>query len=227
MALDGPRLQPEYGEATHLVVLVHGHGADGRDLISLGGHFQRALPTAAFVAPNAPTRVSGGAGYQWFSISRRDRSEIQSGVTAAAPILDDFLDAELRSLSLGRQRLMLIGFSQGAMLSLAVGLARPCAAILGYSGFLADSNSLPALGAEAPPILLIHGDSDAAVPVDALFYSVAALGMAGARIQWHISPGIGHGIGPDGLALGIDFLSLAACGQLATTGPVHSLLTSS
>jgi phospholipase/carboxylesterase len=223
MALTGPRVPPARGEATHLAVLVHGYGADGNDLIGLAPHFQRAMPTVAFVAPNAPTRLPGSPGYQWFPISRLDPHEMQKGVAVAAPVLDAFLDAELARLKLGRDRLMLIGFSQGTMLSLAVGLAKPCAAILGYSGVLTNS-ALPDLGPDAPPVLLVHGDQDATIPVEALLYSATALADAGARVQWHVSPGVGHGIAPDGLALGVGFLTLAMRGQLTATGPVHSRL---
>ena len=224
MALSGPRLPAAKGAATHLVVLVHGYGADGNDLIGLAPHFQRTLTTTAFVAPNAPTRLAGSPGYQWFPISRLDPHEMQKGVASAAPVLDAFLDAELARLNLGRNRLMLIGFSQGTMLALAVGMAKPCAAILGYSGMLTGTETLGQLGPETPPILLIHGDADEVIPIDALLYSANALGTAGARVQWHISQGVGHGIAPDGLALGTAFLTLASRGQLAASGPVHSLL---
>ncbi len=220
MPLTGPRLPATRGTPTHLVVLVHGYGADGNDLIGLAPHFQRAMPTAAFVAPNAPTRLAGG--YQWFPISRMDPHEMQRGVKAASPVLEDFLEAELARLGLARDRLMLIGFSQGTMLSLAVGLSKPCCAILGYSGLLTGGDSLGELGPQTPPVMLVHGDADSTIPIDALLYSATALGNAGARVQWHISGGAGHGIAPDGLALGVRFLTMAARGQLAAQGPVRS-----
>src|ERR1043166_3933291 len=113
MALSGPRLPAAKGEASHLVVLVHGYGADGNDLIGLAPHFQRSMPTTAFVAPNAPMRLAGSTGYQWFPISRLDPVEMQKGVASAAPVLEAFLESELARLNLTRDRLMLIGFSQG------------------------------------------------------------------------------------------------------------------
>ncbi len=116
-------MAPARGPATHLVVLVHGYGADGQDLIGLAQHWQSLLPTVAFAAPNAPTRVPGGAGYQWFPISRMDPHEMRKGVEAAAPVLDEYLDAELARLGLPPERLALAGFSQGTMLSLHLGPA--------------------------------------------------------------------------------------------------------
>src|SRR5471030_949757 len=102
--LSGQRLAPLQGPATNLVVLVHGYGADGNDLIGLAPHWQALLPTVAFAAPNAPSRIPGGPGYQWFPISRLDPHEMKKGVEAAAPVLDEFLDAELARLGLPPDR---------------------------------------------------------------------------------------------------------------------------
>jgi phospholipase/carboxylesterase len=212
MALTGPRLPPARGAATHLVVLCHGYGADGNDLIGLAPHWQRILPSVAFAAPNAPERCPG-AGYQWFAISRLDPDEMAKGVEAAAPLLEAFLEAELARLSLPPERLALVGFSQGTMMSLRVGLSRAVkpAAIVGYSGMVAGT--LPALGAGTPPILLVHGDSDPMIPAEALFLAAGALGRAGAAVQWHLSPGLGHSIDETGLAMGGTFLAAALQGR--------------
>jgi phospholipase/carboxylesterase len=217
--LSGPRLPPARGEATHLVVLAHGYGADGNDLIGLAPHWQRLMPTVAFVAPNAPERCPGSPGYQWFPISRLDPKEMQKGVEFAAPIFEAFLESELARLSLPPERLALVGFSQGTMMSLQVGLRRAVkpAAIVGYSGVLAGSP--PALGADTPPILLIHGDADEMIPADALFMSAGALGHAGACVQWHLSPGIGHSIDETGLLMAGAFLTQAFRGRLARKSP--------
>src|SRR3569833_2971841 len=162
MALTGPTLPPARGSATHLVVLVHGYGADGQDLIGLASHWQGLLPTVAFAAPNAPSRIPGGPGYQWFPISRIDPHEMKKGVEVAGPTLDEYLDTELKRLELGPEKLALVGFSQGTMLSLHLGLRRTVkpAAIVGFSGLLPG----PVPPGEIPPILLTHGDSDQVIP---------------------------------------------------------------
>src|SRR6218665_774894 len=121
MALTGPTKTAASGRATHLVVLVHGYGADGNDLIDLAGHWQGLLPNVAFAAPNAPTPLPGSAGYQWFPISRIDPHEMRQGVEVAGPVLDAFLDAELERLGIPPENLALAGFSQGTMLALHVG----------------------------------------------------------------------------------------------------------
>ncbi|MGN6150004.1 MAG: alpha/beta hydrolase [Rhizomicrobium sp.] len=213
--LSGPRLPPARGEATHLVVLSHGYGADGNDLIGLAPMWQRLLPTVAFVAPNAPQRCDAGFGYQWFPISRLDPHEMARGVESAAATLENFVEAELARLNLTGDKLALVGFSQGTMMSLHVGLKRGVkpAAIVGYSGMLADQTPAPI--ADAPPVMLIHGDADPMIPVGALFASAATLGGAGAAVQWHIAPGVGHSIDETGLVMGGEFLARAFNGQLA------------
>jgi phospholipase/carboxylesterase len=216
--LNGPRLPAASGKADRLVVFVHGYGADGNDLISLGQHWQRLLPTAAFASPHAPERCAmSPMGYQWFGITRMQPDEMLRGVERAAPILNAFLDSELARLGLDGSRLALVGFSQGTMMSLHVGLRRQIApaAILGYSGALPGPEKLPSEIVHRPPVLLIHGDADDMIPVQALHMAANGLGAAGVPVRWHISRGVGHGIAPDGLELGGKFLADAFAGKLA------------
>lgn len=222
MALSGPTLAPARGPATHLVVLVHGYGADGQDLIGLASHWQGLLPTVAFAAPNAPTRVPGSPGYQWFPISRIDPHEMRKGVEVAGPVLDEYLDTELKRLGLGPERLALVGFSQGTMLSLHLGPRRAVkpAAIVGFSGLLPEP---PPVGSDIPPILLTHGDSDTVIPPQAMFLAATQLGVAGAAVQWHLARGMGHGIDPEGLMMAGQFLDLAFRGLLKTGGDIHAV----
>ncbi len=220
-ALTGPRLPPARGRATHLVVLCHGYGADGNDLIGLAPHWQRLLPTVAFAAPNAPEPCAGSpSGYQWFPISRLDPADMQRGVESAAESLETFIASELARLELPAERLALVGFSQGTMMSLHIGLTRKPAAIVGFSGLLAGAERMEQLGPDTPPVLLVHGDQDPMIPISALFASATALGRAGACVQWHISSGLGHSIDQDGLVLGGEFLTMAFQGRLARTGEV-------
>jgi phospholipase/carboxylesterase len=200
------------------VVFCHGYGADGNDLIGLGGEWQRLMPTAAFVSPNAPQPCAGAPmGYQWFPITRMDPIEMMRGVENAAPVLNAFIDAELARLNLDGSRLALVGFSQGTMMSLHIGLRRKIApvAIVGYSGALAGPERLLNEIQSTPPVLLIHGDADQMIPVQALNIAANGLAAAGVPVRWHISRGVGHGIAPDGLDLGGQFLVDAFAGKLS------------
>jgi phospholipase/carboxylesterase len=222
-SLSGPRLAPSKGPASHLVVLVHGYGSDGNDLIGLAPHWQSQMPGAAFVAPNGLDPVPGSQGFQWFPISRIDPHEMQKGVESAGPLLEQFLDEELARLSLPPERLILVGFSQGTMLSLHVGLRRavPPAAIVGLSGLLPG----PApKRQDGPAIFLAHGDADQVIPVQAMLAAAAMLGMAGRGVQWHLAHGVGHGVDPETMALAGGFLGLAFRGLLPSAGPASCLL---
>jgi Predicted esterase len=210
--LDGPRLAPASGgPAKQLVVFLHGYGADGNDLIGLGSEWARVLPNAAFVSPHAPEPCGvAPTGRQWFNLTFRDASEIGRGVAQAAPVLSAFLDAELERLRLPSRALALVGFSQGTMMALAVGLRRnpALAAIVGYSGALASAEGLPEPG-KGPAVLLVHGDMDEVIPVDAMMLAREQLAMAGLPVEWHVAPGVGHGIDAEGLRLGAAFLKQA------------------
>jgi phospholipase/carboxylesterase len=215
--LDGPRIEPRSGTARQLVVFLHGYGADGNDLIDIGRAWAALLPDAALVSPHAP-RPCGQApvGREWFPLTMRDPNERWAGVQAAAPGLDAFLDAELKRLNLPPSALALVGFSQGTMMALHVGLRRavPPKAIVGYSGMLVapetmDPNAFAAEIRSKPPVLLVHGDQDQLIPVQALLQAAQGLASLEVPVEWHISPGIGHGIDPEGLRHGGEFLARA------------------
>jgi phospholipase/carboxylesterase len=220
LALDGPRLAPAAGGAAkQLVVFLHGYGADGNDLIALGREWAKLLPHAAFVSPHAPEPCGmAPMGRQWFDLTLGDMKAIALGVKRAAPSVDAFLDAELKRLGLGSRALALVGFSQGTMMALAVGLKRSPspAAIVGYSGAIATVEALPKDPASAPAILLVHGDMDEVIPVDAMLIAREQLAQAGLAVEWHLAQGIGHGIDGEGLRLGGAFLkqAFAAAAQL-------------
>jgi phospholipase/carboxylesterase len=208
--LDGPRLSPRSGTARQLVIFLHGYGADGNDLIEIGRAWQPLLPDAAFVSPHAPEACGQApVGRQWFALTFRDPNERWVGVNKAAPVLERFIDAELARHRLPPQALALVGFSQGTMMALHVGLRRAVApaAIVGYSGLLVvpPQGELDALAAEIkarPPVLLVHGDQDELIPAEALFQTTQGLADLGVPAEWHLSPGVGHGIDPEGLRHG-------------------------
>jgi phospholipase/carboxylesterase len=207
--LDGPRLEPHGRAASTLVVLLHGYGANGDDLIALGDAWRQWLPDAAFVAPNAPQPIPGMYGaLQWFPLTLRDPGEYWRGVESARPALDRFLDAELARYRVSPNRLVLVGFSQGTMMALHVGLRRPAApaGIVAYSGLLAGPERLGETTAR-PPVLLIHGEADDLIPVEALHQAREALAGARLPVEWHVRTGLGHGIDPEGQFMAAHFIA--------------------
>lgn len=213
--LTGPRLAPARGSARHLVVFLHGYGADGNDLIEIGRAWAELLPQAAFVSPHAPRPCGQMPSMrEWFPLTFRNPTERWDGVNMAAPGIDAFLDAELARHSLPPSALALVGFSQGTMMALHVGLRRAVspAAIVGYSGMLVlkgdtDIESYKPQVRAHPPILLVHGDRDELIPVDALFHSTQALAALEIPVEWHIAGGFAHEIDREGLRHGGEFLA--------------------
>lgn len=210
--LSGPSAPPKAGGAPkQLIVLLHGVGADGNDLISIAPFYQSVLPHAHVVSPNAPFPFDMAPfGYMWFSIGDLSSFPRLDGVRIAAPFLNAFLDNELARHRLTDADLMLVGFSQGAMMALHVGLrrARPPAGIIAHSGMLVADQLLAEIK-NRPPVLLTHGAVDEVLPAASLPAAEAALKAAGVPVESHLMPGLGHGI--DEATLRLDLRFLARC----------------
>jgi phospholipase/carboxylesterase len=207
MTINGPRLETlSGGKPRQVVVILHGYGADGNDLIEIGRVLQPAFPDALFAAPNAPEACEGvGFGYQWFPITvdalQAGRFE---GAKRAAPAVREYLGALWSETGLGAGETVLSGFSQGAMMALHVGLglAKPLAGIVAVSGALIAPEPI----ASKPPVQLVHGELDGVVYPRYSREAFARLKEEGVDVALHLSPGIGHSISPDGLAAAAAFL---------------------
>jgi len=224
--LNGPTLAPlSGGEAKQLVIMLHGVGSDGDDLIGLAPYFQKILPDALFVSPHAPFAFDmAPQGYQWFSLQDMTPAARLAGTQTAAPILDAFIDAQLARAGLGDGQLALVGFSQGTMMALHVGLRRanPLAGILGYSGMLVGPELLADAIRSRPPVFLAHGDADDVVPVASLADAVAGLEAVGISAGHHTSPGLGHGLDDGGVSRGMEFLAEIFGIDLAVMAQEHA-----
>jgi phospholipase/carboxylesterase len=208
--LDGPREGPRSGGTPRqLVVLLHGLGANGQDLIALAPVLGQVLPDAVFVAPDAPSPCDMAPfGYQWFSLQVRTPESLYVGAEEARPVLDRYLDGELKRYGLTDRDLVLIGFSQGTMMALHTALRRsaPCAGVIGYSGLLVSGERLEREIRSRPPVLLVHGDRDEVVSPQALPAAVEVLQALQVPVASDLRPGLGHGIDEIGIELAAGFL---------------------
>lgn len=195
------------GKPKQIIVLLHGYGSNGRDLISLAPYWQTSVPDAVFVSPDAPFPCELGVGYQWFSLTDRDPQKMLAGAEQTAPILDKYLDNLLDNYGLEDKHLALVGFSQGTMMSLYAGPRRKnkIAGILGYSGALIGGEGLD--GRNKPPIRLIHGENDSVVPVNSYHNAVEVLTEKGFSVSGHTTPMLDHSIDGEGVESGAKFLS--------------------
>ncbi len=205
------RRGPKSGKTNSMIFLLHGYGADGRDLIGLADAMSAHLPDCAFAAPDAPEacRVNPG-GRQWFPIPSMDGSDesgVEASLNASVRILSGVISNELRRSNLSESSAVLLGFSQGTMISLhfAARHAKRFAGIIGFSGRLLAPERLRHETVSRPPVFLVHGDADPVVPYACLSEAESFLVSAGFSVQTHTSPGTAHGIAPDGLGAAAAF----------------------
>jgi phospholipase/carboxylesterase len=208
--LDGLRRPAARGGADSLVVVLHGYGASGDDLFPLTEVWARALPGASFAVPHAPETMPypGLPAYQWFPMDTANCEHFIDGAEQAAPTLNAYLDAELERNGLSADRLALVGFSQGTMMALHVGLRRKVApaAIVGYSGVIVGAQRLKDEISCYPPVLLVHGGEDDRIPPAALDFTRDALAACGVQVEWHVRARLGHGIDDAGIEMAGAFL---------------------
>ncbi|MBP1804472.1 alpha/beta hydrolase [Rubellimicrobium aerolatum] len=211
--LRAERVEPLSGETRSALILLHGYGANGRDLIGLAEPLGEHLPDTLFLSPDAPESCEGAPmGLQWFPIPWIDGSSeemARNGLLAAAADLQAFLDGVMVDEDLLPEQVALLGFSQGSMMALHAAPRReePVAAIVAFSGRLLEPELLADEAQSRPPVLLIHGDRDDVVPVQALPEAARALESAGwTEVYAHVMKGTPHGIAPDGLSVALAFL---------------------
>jgi len=208
--LSGPGFGPPSGDQPEdLCILLHGLGADGNDLIALAPLLAEALPKARFIAPNAPEPCDmAPMGRQWFSLQDPDGEVLEAGVSRAALDVNAYIDEMLEGLELGHDRLILAGFSQGAMTALYLGLRREVgpAAILSFSGALIAAEALVKEIRCRPPVSIIHGQDDELVQDLSATVARDVLEGAGVPVDFHLLEGLGHGIDDVALALAAAFL---------------------
>ncbi len=188
--------------------MLHGIGADGDNLIGLADAFAPDFPDTYFIAPNGPERFVGGGGYQWFPYYDRSREQILQGLEKAAQTISEFATQLLDRFELKPENLILMGFSQGAMVAIhtAITMQDNCAATVAFSGGLIKVEITKFEVRSQPPICLIHGEYDDVVPFQMSETSAKILSGHHVPTEFHKIKGLGHSIDMGGIDIAKGFL---------------------
>jgi len=193
----------------HAVVLCHGYGGDGKDISSLAINWQRFLPDAIFLCPNAPEVCSvNPQGYQWFDLNTEKEEIILEKSIVAEKKLNTFLDQALNNFQLEPHNLALVGFSQGSMIAIQVGIKKKekINCLIGYSGKIINKNHLSNNINSKPKIFLMHGANDIIVPPTHLLEAKEYLKNHGINTKTKMFKDCEHKISVEGSSLGLGFL---------------------
>jgi len=204
---------PTSGSVKKVVIFLHGYGADGADLFSLSDSLSGHLSDCFFASPDAPRKCGASPfGYEWFPIPDIDGSTIPDMMQALAnseKLIIKLIDGYKKRFGLNYSDIILLGFSQGCMISLNIGLRQlnDLAGVVGISGRLLMPESLEENKKESyPPVMLIHGDADDVVPISSMHDAEKVLNKINVKFSTHVSKNIGHGIAPDGLSKALEFI---------------------
>jgi phospholipase/carboxylesterase len=208
--LTGPEFLPVSGNAPkQIVIMLHGVGADGENLLGLAYEFCKILPDAYFTAPNGCQPYDGGGmGYQWFSLWDRSPAQLLAGLQVAQPLLKDFIDEKCAQFNLDYSDVVLLGFSQGSMMSFhtAFRLPKTLAGVIAYSGAMVDYEPQAEEITAKPPTIIIHGKLDEVVPFKLSHLAFYGLKKHDVEVEHHEIEGLGHSIDMQGIELAKAFL---------------------
>lgn len=193
-----------------IIILLHGYGADGKDLISLAPILGATLPHTFFFAPNAPQPCEmAPMGRQWFSLLDRSDDIMAAQAQSVSPVLAAYIEEKCHIHNLQMKDVGVIGFSQGTMMALYTmpRMAKACAGVVAFSGRLLDADKLQQAAKSSFPVCAIHGTADDVVPFESLSHMENGMKTAGFNIETYQRPGLGHGIDEKGLEIAGAFLN--------------------
>jgi phospholipase/carboxylesterase len=218
MSLDFfPAIEPTTGKADSVVILLHGYGANGWDLLDLAKSWSTALPNTAWLCPHAPELLEGTSegmeAYQWFSLMGIDTESRLERTRAVAPVVMDYVHAALEAYDIPSDKLILGGFSQGCMMALYSAyrfatplVTKPLGGVLGFSGRFPHKPDWDTELIHKSRTLLLHGESDEVIPVSEFVQSRRELARLEIPHVAESEPFLGHGISERGLTLGGRFI---------------------
>ena len=208
-SIDGPSIEPISGKIEKIVIFLHGYGSNGEDLITIGSRWSQEVPNTIFYSPNAPFLCPASPeGFEWFKLFERTEEEIKKGLEEAGPYLYNFINEVLGKHKLESKDLLIVGFSQGTIMSLyhLNKKKNSCAGIIGYSGYLFENKNFTNEVKSKFPVFLYHGKNDEVINSDASEIAAKRLSELGFEVTLLIQNNLGHGIDENGLDQGKEFI---------------------
>ena len=191
------------------VILCHGYGGDGKDISIIANYWKNFLSDTLFLCPDAPEVCNiNPSGYQWFDLTTQTEDEILSKSLIAEKKLNQYIDDIKKKHNLKTEKITLVGFSQGCMISIQTALKRKdeLKCLIGYSGKIINLNHLSKNILSKPKIYLMHGEDDQVVPINHILESKDFLLTNGFNITTKIFKNCEHRIPTEGLSIGLEFL---------------------
>ena len=209
--LDATLIKPENGiEISNAIILFHGYGGDGKDISTLSLNWKRFLPNTIFICPNGHEPCSiNPIGYQWIDLTRDDPQYILQQSLKAEKKINQFIDEIKKEFKLKNNKICLLGFSQGCMISINVGLTseESYSCIVGFSGKIIDKENLKNRKKNSSDILLIHGDQDDIVSSTHLLEAKDFFIRNNVNIETHLIKNCGHHIPVEASSIALNYIS--------------------
>ena len=196
-------------EVKNVIILLHGYGGDGKDISMLSLNWKRYLPNTIFICPDGYEKCSvNPQGFQWFDLTRDDPNYILEETIKAEKILNQFISEVKNKFKLKNDKICLVGFSQGCMMSLNLGLTsdQEYGGIIGFSGKIINQEDLKSRKKNSTKTLLIHGDLDQVVPINFMLETKDFLMRNGIEVQSHLIKDCDHHIPIEASSIALKYI---------------------
>tara|TARA_B100000902_G_C27028777_1_gene773359 strand:+ start:123 stop:782 length:660 start_codon:yes stop_codon:yes gene_type:complete len=208
--LDATFIKPEKRQNIYnAIILLHGYGGDGKDISMLSLNWKRFLPNTIFICPNGHETCSiNPSGYQWFDLTQDDPQYILDQSLKAEKKINQFLDEIKNEYKLKNDKICLLGFSQGCMMSINLGLIsnESYSCIVGFSGKIINKENLKSRKKNSSDILLIHGELDTIVPSTHLLEAKDFFIRNNVNIETHLIKNSGHNIPTEASSIALNYI---------------------
>ena len=208
--LDTTILKPEKKDSiNNAIILLHGYGGDGKDISMLALNWKRFLPNTIFLCPNGHESCPiNPDGFQWFDLTKDDPKYILEQSKKGEKKIIKFINEVKFKYNLKNSQICLLGFSQGCMMSINLGLISDenynC--VVGFSGKIINQEDLKKRKTSSTKMLLLHGDLDTVVPPTFLLEAKDFLIRNKIEVKTNMIKNCEHHISVEASSISLDYI---------------------